>query len=385
MVALSARELALHGSGEACSTSAPAPATRPPCLPSWPREVHSIERVPGARGARARRRSRRPATRPRPRARRRRHAGPARARAVRRDRRRCRRAVAAAVALRAARAARPARRPGRATASISGSSSSSGRPKGPATLPERPLPLRPARGNGRVCAASARLDTMAPWGLARLPRLASPSRAAARHPARAPDRPPRSTSRRWQCSASSFAAATRRRASSRSRRAARRDEEIAVAVRADAARGRRVLREARRLVPLPAQRRRSASTASLRRLRGSRTAAPSPSSRSSATERGGDPRRRPARRGHAGLRGLGGTLRGRGALHAQPRAHDPPRPAQLGAAREVLRRRRDRLRHQPRGLRDAAPLRPALSARGDVLVPRRGDEQLHAEPPVDVP
>ena len=49
----------------------------------------------------------------------------------------------------------------------------------------------------------------------------------------------------------------------------------------------------------------------------------------------------------------------------------------LGAAGEVLRRRRERLRRQPRRLLDLAHRRGSTTCRGDRLVPRRGDVQLH--------
>src|SRR5918999_1579434 len=58
---------------------------------------------------------------------------------------------------------------------------------------------------------------------------------------------------------------------------------------------------------------------------------------------------------------------------------------ELDSARQVLSRRRLRLRGQPRGLRDAAPLRRLLPARGRRLFPHRGHEQLHLEPALDVP
>src|SRR6185312_6829372 len=59
---------------------------------------------------------------------------------------------------------------------------------------------------------------------------------------------------------------------------------------------------------------------------------------------------------------------------------------QLVPAREVLRRRRVGLRGEPGRLRDAAPLgRHALHPGRSVLVPRRGDQQLHVEPALDVP
>ena len=77
----------------ACSTSAPAPATRRPCSRELADEVHTIERIPEL-AEQARREPRRGRLRARPRPRRRRLARPARAGAVRRDRRRRRRARA---------------------------------------------------------------------------------------------------------------------------------------------------------------------------------------------------------------------------------------------------------------------------------------------------
>ena len=72
----------------------------------------------------------------------------------------------------------------------------------------------------------------------------------------------------------------------------------------------------------------------------------------------------------------------------RPCAACRPRPAQagqLGPAGQVLGRRRERLRRQPRRLHDAgARARRALHPRGGARVLRRGDEQLPLEPALDV-
>ncbi len=60
-------------------------------------------------------------------------------------------------------------------------------------------------------------------------------------------------------------------------------------------------------------------------------------------------------------------------------------PRNWGQLAQVLRRRRGRLRDQPRRLRRPDPRRAPLPRRGGVLVPRCGHEQLHVEPPLDVP
>ena len=79
-------------------------------------------------------------------------------------------------------------------------------------------------------------------------------------------------------------------------------------------------------------------------------------------------------------------LRRRGARRRRADGAWAPAPAELAATGEVLRRRRDRLRRQPRRL---LPARGAcgrrLPARRRLLVRRRGDEQLHVEPRLDVP
>ena len=63
-----------------------------------------------------------------------------------------------------------------------------------------------------------------------------------------------------------------------------------------------------------------------------------------------------------------------------------PPAGELGAARQVLRRRRHRLRRQPGRLHAAAPrARLPLRAGRDRLVPRRRHEQLPLEPHLDVP
>ena len=70
---------------------------------------------------------------------------------------------------------------------------------------------------------------------------------------------------------------------------------------------------------------------------------------------------------------------------APARGRGAPATAQLDPAREVQRRRRDRLRRQPRRLLAADQRRAPLPARGGVFLLRRGDEQLPVEPAMDVP
>jgi hypothetical protein len=60
-------------------------------------------------------------------------------------------------------------------------------------------------------------------------------------------------------------------------------------------------------------------------------------------------------------------------------------PSQLVPTRQVLHRRGDGVRDQPRRLRGARPLGGhALHPCGDLLVPRRRHEQLHLEPGLDL-
>ena len=112
IVALMTEALALQARRHACSRSARARATRPPCSRGSPTHVYTVERIAELADA-ARERLARARLRERRRPLRRRHARLARARAVRRDRRRGRRSRRAARAARSARDRRAARDAGR--------------------------------------------------------------------------------------------------------------------------------------------------------------------------------------------------------------------------------------------------------------------------------
>ncbi len=157
---------------------------------------------------------------------------------------------------------------------------------------------------------------------------------------------------------------------------------------ADAARGRRVLRAAERLVSLA----RSAAQLPLGGVL--RDVLIGERRRRSARARD---RARRRRRGESRLQArefVPTTGDGRSSYPGRPdgeftvarRAHARSAHAgELGAARQVLRRRRGRLRRQPRRLLGRCCTRASLPARGDVLVPRRGDVQLRAQPALDLP
>ena len=314
---------------------------------------------PGARGARAREPRRGRLRGPRPRARRRRHARPARARAVRRDRRRRRGARGAAGALRAARAARPARRPGRRRR---------GQwlevvvrtPEGPAVLRTVPCRFVPLVGAG----GSRRTER---WGRGQ-PLSCSSFRCSSTGSARPPvdllldPRVARARLRR----------ALRRREQrflpSQRRPRTRRSP----CVGAPAARGRRLLPRALAIAARPPRRRAARPPRRARRQRrGARVRARSPSVTA------------PTRRAT-----LAATVE-RPAATLQPRAAAPgrvaPAPSGTGSSSASSAPSARSATHQPRRLRRAAARGPPLPRRGDVLVPRRGHEQLHVEPALDVP
>ena len=102
---------------------------------------------------------------------------------------------------------------------------------------------------------------------------------------------------------------------------------------------------------------------------------------------------RAARRGRRLRRGMSRSVRVRSHRGALDRNGDcghacPPRARPLGEldrARQVLRRRAERLPRQPRRLHRAAEgRRPSLPAGGVVLLRRRRDQQLLVEPALDI-
>ena len=286
MVARICAELALHGDEKVLDVGTGS-GYQAAVLAELAGEVHSIERIPEL-AERARGRARRGGLRgPRARPRRRRDEGPARGCAVCRNRRRrgrarsCRRALYEQLEPR-----RPARRPDRRppAADARGDRPHAGGPRRP---PHRPLPLRAAARSRRVCAASARLDTMGRMGSSaaaslQLPvrlrgiQLGRPTDLLARHGRLARARLRRALRRRVARASCRYAACQPGDGRDRGR------------VVAHAARGRRLLREARRLVPLAARRRGASAAVCCRTCRSARAASSRSSSRA-RRRRGSDP------------------------------------------------------------------------------------------------